>query len=352
MIRPTDDLRIRDVRPLISPAILLEEIPISERVSNIVADTRVTVAKILKGDDPRIAVIVGPCSIHDTAAALEYAGRLKAVADRYAGHLVILMRAYFEKPRTVVGWKGLINDPDLDESYHINKGLRLARKLLLDINELGIPTASEFLDTQIPQHIADLTSWVTIGARTAESQIHRELASGLSAPVGFKNSTDGSTQIAVDAVLSARSRHWFPSVTKQGVAAIFQTAGNDECHVILRGGSRTGPNYDAEHVEPGLRQARGQGIAGPRAGGLLTRQQSEEPSEAGGGGDVAVRAAGVGLASDLRRDDREPPRRRTTGPRVRPHHRCTARASPTPVCRSSRPSRCSTSWREAQAARS
>jgi 3-deoxy-7-phosphoheptulonate synthase len=262
MIRPTDDLRIRDVRPLISPAILLEEIPISERVSNIVADTRVTVAKILNGDDRRFAVIVGPCSIHDTTAALEYAGRLKDVADRYAGQLVILMRAYFEKPRTVVGWKGLINDPDLDESYHINKGLRLARKLLLDINELGVPTASEFLDTQIPQHIADLTSWVTIGARTAESQVHRELASGLSAPVGFKNSTDGSTQIAVDAVLSARSRHWFPSVTKQGVAAIFQTTGNDECHVILRGGSRTGPNYGAEHVSRVCARLEGKGLPG------------------------------------------------------------------------------------------
>jgi 3-deoxy-7-phosphoheptulonate synthase len=262
MIRPTDDLRIRDVRPLIPPAILLEEIPISEPVSNIVADTRVTVAKILKGDDPRIAVIVGPCSIHDTAAALEYAARLKTLADHYADQLVILMRAYFEKPRTVVGWKGLINDPDLDESYHINKGLRLARKLLLDINELGVPTASEFLDTQIPQHIADLTSWVTIGARTAESQIHRELASGLSAPVGFKNSTDGSTQIAVDAVLSARSRHWFPSVTKQGVSAIFQTAGNDDCHVILRGGSRTGPNYDAEHVSRVCARLEAKGLPG------------------------------------------------------------------------------------------
>jgi 3-deoxy-7-phosphoheptulonate synthase len=262
MIRPTDDLRIRDVRPLISPAILLEEIPISERVSNIVADTRVTVAKILRGEDSRLAVIVGPCSIHDTAAALEYAGRLKTAADRYADHLVILMRAYFEKPRTVVGWKGLINDPDLDESYHINKGLRLARKLLLDINELGIPTASEFLDTQIPQHIADLTSWVTIGARTAESQIHRELASGLSAPVGFKNSTDGSTQIAVDAVLSARSQHWFPSVTKQGVAAIFQTEGNDECHVILRGGSRTGPNYSSEHVSRVCGRLEAKGLPG------------------------------------------------------------------------------------------
>jgi 3-deoxy-7-phosphoheptulonate synthase len=170
------------------------------------------------------------------------------MADRLAESLVIVMRTYFEKPRTSVGWKGLINDPDLDESFHINKGLRLARTLLLDVNNLGVPTASEFLDTQIPQHIADLTSWVAIGARTTESQVHRELASGLSMPVGFKNSTDGSAQIAVDAVLTALSPHWFPSVTKQGVSAIFQTAGNDSCHVILRGGTRTGPNYDAEHV--------------------------------------------------------------------------------------------------------
>jgi 3-deoxy-7-phosphoheptulonate synthase len=248
MIRRTDDLRIRDVRPLIPPAILLEEIPISERASIVVSDVRAAIADVIGGRDPRLVVVVGPCSIHDTQAAFEYAERLKKTADRLAGSLVIVMRTYFEKPRTAVGWKGLINDPDLDESYHINKGLRLARKLLLDVNDLGLPTASEFLDTQIPQHIADLTSWVAIGARTAESQIHRELASGLSMPVGFKNSTDGSTQIAVDAVLTARSPHWFPSVTKQGVAAIFQTAGNDACHVILRGGTRTGPNYGADHI--------------------------------------------------------------------------------------------------------
>jgi 3-deoxy-7-phosphoheptulonate synthase len=192
--------------------------------------------------------VVGPCSIHDANAALEYATRLKPMADRYADHLIVVMRTYFEKPRTSVGWKGLINDPDLDESFHINKGLRIARRLLLDVNDMGLPTASEFLDTQIPQHIADLTSWVAIGARTTESQVHRELASGLSMPVGFKNSTDGGIQTAVDAVLSARSPHLFPSVTKQGVSAIFQTTGNDTCHVILRGGSRTGPNYAAEHV--------------------------------------------------------------------------------------------------------
>ena len=248
MFRPTDDLRIRDVRPLIPPAILLEEIPISERASIVVSDARAAIADVIGGTDPRLVVVVGPCSIHDTKAAFEYAERLKRTADRLSDSLIIVMRTYFEKPRTAVGWKGLINDPDLDESYHINKGLRLARKLLLDVNDLGLPTASEFLDTQIPQHIADLTSWVAIGARTAESQIHRELASGLSMPVGFKNSTDGSTQIAVDAVLTARSPHWFPSVTKQGVAAIFQTVGNDSCHVILRGGTRTGPNYGAEHI--------------------------------------------------------------------------------------------------------
>ncbi len=248
MIRRTDDLRIRDVRPLIPPAILLEEIPLSERASNVVADARAAITGVIEGTDSRLVIVVGPCSIHDPKAALEYAERLKPIADRLADSLVIVMRTYFEKPRTVVGWKGLINDPDLDESFHINKGLRLARQLLLDVNNVGLPTGSEFLDTQIPQHIADLTSWVAIGARTVESQVHRELASGLSMPVGFKNSTDGSTQVAVDAVLTARSPHWFPSVTKQGVSAIFQTAGNDACHVILRGGTRTGPNYDAEHI--------------------------------------------------------------------------------------------------------
>jgi 3-deoxy-7-phosphoheptulonate synthase len=248
MFRRTDDLRIRDVRPLIPPAILLEEIPISERASIVVSDARAAIANVIAGADRRLVVVVGPCSIHDTAAAFEYAGQLKTIAARLSDSLIVVMRTYFEKPRTSVGWKGLINDPDLDESFHINKGLRLARRLLLDVNDLGLPTGSEFLDTQIPQHIADLTSWVAIGARTAESQVHRELASGLSMPVGFKNSTDGSTQIAVDAVLTARSPHWFPSVTKQGVSAIFQTVGNDACHVILRGGTRTGPNYDADHI--------------------------------------------------------------------------------------------------------
>src|SRR5438477_2834491 len=248
MLKRTDDLRITEVRPLIPPAILLEELPITERVSNIVSDARQAIANAIQGTDPRLVVIAGPCSIHDTKAALEYAERLTKLAERYKDHLIVVMRSYFEKPRTSVGWKGLINDPDLDESYHINKGLRLARQLLLDVNNMGLPTASEFLDTQIPQHIADLTSWVAIGARTTESQVHRELASGLSMPVGFKNGTDGNVQTAIDAVVAARSPHWFPSVTKQGVSAIFQTTGNDSCHVILRGGTRTGPNYDADHV--------------------------------------------------------------------------------------------------------
>jgi 3-deoxy-7-phosphoheptulonate synthase len=260
MFQKTDDLRITQVRPLLPPAILLEEIPITERASNIVANTRRAVADVINGRDPRLVVVVGPCSIHDTQAALEYAARLRPAVDRFADDLIIVMRTYFEKPRTTVGWKGLINDPDLDDSYRINKGLRLARKLLVDVNDLGVPTASEFLDTQIPQFIADLTAWVAIGARTTESQVHRELASGLSMPVGFKNSTDGNTQTAVDAVLSARSPHLFPSVTKQGVSAIFETTGNETCHVILRGGSRTGPNFAPEHVQDVCKRLSARGL--------------------------------------------------------------------------------------------
>lgn len=248
MFERTDDLRIRDSRPLIPPAILLEEIPITESVSTLVAGTRRAVAESIRGDDPRLVCIVGPCSIHDVTCAAAYAERLAALVKRYEDRLIVVMRAYFEKPRTSVGWKGFINDPDLDETYHINKGLRLARKLLLDVNEMGLPTGHEFLDTQIPQHIADVASWVAIGARTTESQVHRELASGLSMPVGFKNTTEGSVQPAIDAVVTARAQHWFPSVTKQAVSAIFQTTGNPDCHVILRGGSKTGPNFDRESV--------------------------------------------------------------------------------------------------------
>ncbi|WP_291982147.1 3-deoxy-7-phosphoheptulonate synthase [Luteitalea sp.] len=249
MARPIQDLRITGVRPLIPPAILIEELPIGESAAELVADTRLAISRVIRGVDPRLVVVVGPCSIHDTGAATDYAEKLKTLADRYREALIVVLRCYFEKPRTTVGWKGLINDPDLDGSFRVNKGLRMARKLLLDVNDIGLPTACEFLDTQIPQYIDGLTSWAAIGARTTESQVHRELASGLSMPVGFKNSTDGNVQPAVDAVSVAASPHWFPGVTVQGVSALFHTAGNDTCHVILRGGSQAGPNYTAAHVD-------------------------------------------------------------------------------------------------------
>ena len=243
----TDDLRIQSLRPLLPPAILMEELPLGDRGSEVVAQGRVAVARILHGEDDRLIVVIGPCSIHDPDAGREYARRLRKVADEHARDLCIVMRVYFEKPRTTVGWKGLINDPHLDESFAINEGLRLARKLLLDVAELGLPAGCEFLDTIIPQFIADLVSWGAIGARTTESQVHRELASGLSMPIGFKNGTDGNVQIAIDAIRSAANPHQFLSVTKQGVAAIVATKGNPDTHVILRGGASR-PNYDAEAV--------------------------------------------------------------------------------------------------------
>src|SRR2546429_1563464 len=248
MFKRTDDLRITEVRPLIPPAILLEELPITERVSNIISDARQAIADALEGTNPRLVIVAGPCSIHDTKAALEYAGRLMKLAERYKDHLIVVMRSYFEKPRTSVGWKGLINDPDLDESYHINKGLRLARQLLADILELGVPAGTEFLDTTFGQFYADLISWGAIGARTAASQIHRELASGLSMPVGIKNRTDGNVQVAIDAILTSRHRHLFPSLTKEGAPAILETTGNPYTHLVLRGGTETGPNFGREDV--------------------------------------------------------------------------------------------------------
>jgi 3-deoxy-7-phosphoheptulonate synthase len=228
---------------------LAEEIPLTEVASGKVYESRRAIEAILDGKDARLLAVVGPCSIHDTKAALEYASKLKPIADALAGALLIVMRVYFEKPRTVVGWKGLINDPDLDESYHINKGLRLARQLLADILDLGVPAGTEFLDTTFGQFYADLISWGAIGARTAESQIHRELASGLSMPVGIKNRTDGNVQVAVDAIQAARSRHLFPSLTKEGAPAILETTGNPYAHLVLRGGSETGPNFDAASIE-------------------------------------------------------------------------------------------------------
>lgn len=249
-----DNRRIADKRPLLPPAILIEELPLSVTASAVVDRGRAESEAILNGSDDRLIVIVGPCSIHDTDAAMQYAQQLRPLADKYQAELQIIMRVYFEKPRTVIGWKGLINDPAIDGSFEINQGLRIGRKLLVDICELGLATGAEFLDTIIPQFIADAIAWSAIGARTTESQVHRELASGLSMPVGFKNGTSGNVQIAIDAVRSAGHPHWFPSVTKQGVSAIFQTTGNPSAHVILRGGTRTGPNYQAQAIEPILKQ--------------------------------------------------------------------------------------------------
>ncbi|MBQ4613884.1 MAG: 3-deoxy-7-phosphoheptulonate synthase [Akkermansia sp.] len=244
----TDDVRITDIRPLISPAILMQDFPASPEASKMVYDTREAVRRILKKEDDRLAVMVGPCSIHDTVAAIDYAGRLAAIREKYEKELLLIMRVYFEKPRTTVGWKGLINDPFMDESYNINSGLRIARGLLLRLSEMGVPAATEFLDVITPQYISDLIVWGAIGARTTESQVHRELASGLSMPIGFKNGTTGCVQIAVDGIVSSAHPHCFLSVTKQGVSAIVSTSGNDSCHVILRG-STQGTNYSSEHVQ-------------------------------------------------------------------------------------------------------
>ena len=243
----TDDLRIRKTNELISPEQLITDIAVSEAAAETVSRARTAIHRVLAGQDDRLVAIVGPCSIHDPDAAREYAGHLKAAADRLAEDLVVVMRVYFEKPRTTVGWKGLINDPDLNNTFQINKGLHLARQLLADLADMGLPSGTEYLDLISPQYYADLISWGAIGARTTESQTHRELSSGLSCPVGFKNATDGDIQVAVDAIKSASQPHHFLSVTKQGHSAIFQTAGNEDCHIILRGGKH--PNYDMFSVD-------------------------------------------------------------------------------------------------------
>nr|UOP04314.1 3-deoxy-7-phosphoheptulonate synthase AroG [Conchiformibius kuhniae] len=246
-LHKTDDVRIKSLAELLPPIAHLYELPISEAAADLVLQTRAEIAKLLTGKDKRLLVIIGPCSIHDPKAALEYAQRLLPLREKYAKELLIVMRVYFEKPRTTVGWKGLINDPHLDGSFDINFGLRQARKLLLDLNNLGMPASTEFLDMITPQYYADLISWGAIGARTTESQVHRELASGLSCPVGFKNGTDGNLKIAIDAIGAASHPHHFLSVTKTGHSAIVHTAGNPDCHVILRGGKE--PNYSSEHVQ-------------------------------------------------------------------------------------------------------
>lgn len=250
----TDDLRIREIKELVPPSKLLHEFAITDAAATTVAETRQAIHRIIHGADDRLLAIVGPCSIHDVKAAKEYAGKLKEYADKASADLLVVMRVYFEKPRTTVGWKGLINDPKLDGTFNINEGLRVARQLLLELNSSGMPVGCEFLDMITPQYIADLVAWGAIGARTTESQIHRELASGLSCPVGFKNGTDGNIKIAIDAIRAAQAPHHFLSVTKAGHSAIVSTAGNEDCHVILRGGKA--PNYDAANVD-----AAGKGLA-------------------------------------------------------------------------------------------
>jgi 3-deoxy-7-phosphoheptulonate synthase len=253
-----DDVRIAAVRALVAPAVLLEELPVTAEIEALVETTRERIGDVLHGRDDRLVVVVGPCSIHDAEAALTYARLLKPLADQLAGELVVVMRVYFEKPRTTVGWKGFINDPRLDGSFRINEGLRRARELLLQISALGLPASTEFLDLLSPQYLADLIAWGAIGARTTESQSHRQLASGLSCPVGFKNGTDGGVQVAADAVLAANAAHSFMGMTKMGVAAIFETRGNPDGHVILRGGKT--PNYDAASVEAACAALRKAGL--------------------------------------------------------------------------------------------
>ncbi len=259
-VRPSvDDVRIRALEELATPAELIGEFPYPPEVAELVYSTRRALHRVLHGTDDRLIVVIGPCSIHDPVSALEYARRLKAERERHARSLEIVMRVYFEKPRTTVGWKGLINDPHMDGSFRIHEGLRTARKLLLEINALGLPAGSEFLDTITPQYVADLISWGAIGARTTESQVHRELASGLSCPVGFKNGTDGSIRIAIDAIKAASQAHHFLSVTKSGRSAVVATTGNEDCHLILRGGKR--PNFDAPSVAAVAEEMRRAGLA-------------------------------------------------------------------------------------------
>jgi 3-deoxy-7-phosphoheptulonate synthase len=258
--RSTQDLRIRALRPLDPPRALQTEMPLAADVARTITRARREIEAVLAGRDRRLLAIVGPCSIHDPVAAREFAAGLERAAAKYADDLLVIMRVYFEKPRTVTGWKGLINDPGLNETFAINDGLRLARRLLLDISALGLPAGTEFLDTVFGQYYADVAAWGCIGARTVESQVHRELASGLSMPVGFKNRTDGDLRVAIDAMRSARHPHWFPSLTRDGVPAILGTAGNAATHLVLRGGNRTGPNFDPAAIADATRQLEQAGL--------------------------------------------------------------------------------------------
>jgi len=258
----TDDLRIAKAQPLVSPWVLAEELPLPDGSAQFVQQARQTIENILSGKDERVLAIVGPCSVHDPDALLDFASKFKAGTQGLTDAIYPVLRVYFEKPRTIIGWKGLINDPDLDNSFHVNKGLHLARKALLDVAEIGLPAASEFLDTTLGQFYAELVSFGAIGARTVESQIHRELASGLSMPVGFKNATSGATGVAIDAIRSARHPHWFPSLTKEGISAILQSTGNQHGYLILRGGSDTGPNYETRHIRAAAEALEAEGLPG------------------------------------------------------------------------------------------
>jgi 3-deoxy-7-phosphoheptulonate synthase len=296
VVERTGNIHIESLRALVSPAILLEEIALTDEAAATVLAARESVAEIVRGDDDRVVVVVGPCSIHDPKAALDYGARLRPVAEELREELCIVMRVYFEKPRTTVGWKGLINDPALDDSFRINEGLRTARRLLLDLCQRGLPCGCEFVDPISPQFIADLVSWGTIGARTAESQVHRELASGLSMPVGFKNGTDGGIQIAVDAVQASACPHRFLGVTEQGLAAIIFTTGNPACHVILRGGD-SGPNYDAKSVAAVGRALEGAGL---RSGVMI------DSSHGNSGGDYRRQPeVALGVAKQIREGQRD-----------------------------------------------
>src|SRR5256712_6803114 len=286
-----DDVRIREIKELAPPAHLLREFPCSEKTEELTYNTRQAIHRVLHGSDDRVLVIIGPCSMHDPKAGLEYARRLVEVKNELERDLVIVMRVYFEKPRTTVGWKGLINDPDLDGSFNINKGLRLARQFLLEVNELGLPAGNEFLDMISPQYYPDLVSWGAIGARTTESQVHRELASGLSCAVGFKNGTDGNVRIAVDALKAARTPHHFLSVTKAGHSAIVLTNGNEDCHIILRGGKQ--PNYDAPNVALACKELANAGFAQRVMIDLShSNSQKDYRKQLDVGRDVAVQIAG------------------------------------------------------------
>lgn len=286
----TDDLRIQEIKELAPPAQVLGDFPISEKAAQTTYYARQAIHRILHGADDRLLAIVGPCSIHDVKAAKEYAGRLKEAKDRCADDLLIVMRVYFEKPRTTVGWKGLINDPNLDGSFRINDGLRVGRQLLLELNETGMPAACEFLDMITPQYVADLVAWGAIGARTTESQVHRELASGLSCPVGFKNGTDGNVRIAMDAIRAAQAPHHFLSVTKDGHSAIVSTTGNEDCHIILRGGRH--PNYDAANVDLAAKSLAEAGIPGRIMIDCSHGNSSKDPAkQLGVGQNVATQVA-------------------------------------------------------------